>query len=162
NQALTAGMVGVEPAALAQAMSARLNADYELAGQVSLVLTDLLKKRIARLVRRIQLSMGFGALGFLLVLALGWRLIHDITQPLQARVPRGHEPRDSDADEWHHRHDGTRAQHRPLGDAARVSHDGEKLGRNSARTAQRHSRFLQDRSRPPRTGSHRFSTARPA
>jgi signal transduction histidine kinase/DNA-binding response OmpR family regulator/HPt (histidine-containing phosphotransfer) domain-containing protein len=84
NQALTASAFAVEPVGLAHTMTDRVNADYELAGEVSLVLQDLLKERIARLVRRIQVYLGLSVAGLLLVSALGWLLIRDITRPLGA------------------------------------------------------------------------------
>ena len=43
------------------------------------------------------------------------------SEPREERVPREHEPRDSDADERHHRHDRSRARHRALDRTARIS-----------------------------------------
>jgi signal transduction histidine kinase/CheY-like chemotaxis protein len=71
-----------DPVALSTAMTARLESDYALAEQVSFVLTDLLQARIDRLQRRINLSLALGAFGLVLVSALGWSLIRDITRPL--------------------------------------------------------------------------------
>jgi signal transduction histidine kinase/CheY-like chemotaxis protein len=82
NEALATGALSLSPAELAQTMTMRLDADYALATQVSLVLDDLLSERIARLNHRINLSLALGAAGLLLVSALGWVLIRDITRPL--------------------------------------------------------------------------------
>ncbi len=82
NEALATGTHSLSPADLAERMTVRLNADYALANQVSLVLADLLQQRITRLQRRIMLSLALGAAGLLLVSALGWALIRDITRPL--------------------------------------------------------------------------------
>ncbi len=84
NEALVTRMVSLSPAELAEKMSARVAADYALAGQVSLVLDDLLNQRIARLNRRVNISLALGAGGLLLVSALGWFLIRDIARPLGA------------------------------------------------------------------------------
>ena len=82
NSALGSETWQMEPASLSAAMSARLDADYELAGRVSYVLADLLQARIDRLQQRINTSLALGALGLVLVSALGWSLIRDITRPL--------------------------------------------------------------------------------
>jgi len=84
NEALATWTLGLSSADLAQAMTVRLAADYALATQVSLVLSDLLNERIARLNRRINHSLALGAAGLLLVSALGWVLIRDIARPLGA------------------------------------------------------------------------------
>jgi signal transduction histidine kinase/DNA-binding response OmpR family regulator/HPt (histidine-containing phosphotransfer) domain-containing protein len=72
----------MEPSALDTAMTARLDADYHLADQVSFVIVDLLHLRIDRLQRRVILSLVIGVFGLLIVSALGWSLIRDITRPL--------------------------------------------------------------------------------
>ncbi|MEI9896861.1 MAG: HAMP domain-containing protein [Chthoniobacter sp.] len=82
NFAVASDTWQVEPASLASAMTARLDADYNLAGQVSFVLADLLHQRVDRLQQRINLSLAIGALGLVIVSALGWSLIRDITRPL--------------------------------------------------------------------------------
>ena len=73
-----------EPAALNASMTERLEADYKLADEVSRALTDLLRQRISELERRMTMSLVIGALGLLVVSALGWFLIRDITVPLGA------------------------------------------------------------------------------
>jgi len=82
NEALVTGALSLSPAELAERMTGRLDADYTLAAQVSEVLSGLLNERIDRLNRRINVSLAVGALGLLLVSALGWMLIRDITRPL--------------------------------------------------------------------------------
>ena len=80
--ALSSNSWRLEPSALATALTARLDADYQLADKVSFVLVDLLHQRIDRLQRRVILSLVIGLLGLLIVSALGWSLIRDITRPL--------------------------------------------------------------------------------
>ncbi|MEP6671301.1 MAG: response regulator [Chthoniobacter sp.] len=82
NFAVASDSWQMEPDSLAQAMTRRLDADYKLASQVSFVLAELLDQRIDRLQRRINLSLAIGALGLVIVSALGWSLIRDITRPL--------------------------------------------------------------------------------
>ncbi len=82
REALATGALSLGPAELAEKMTGRLDGDYTLASQVSVVLSDLLTERIARLNRRINISLALGALGLLLVSALGWTLFRDITRPL--------------------------------------------------------------------------------
>lgn len=72
----------MEPASLVAAMSAGLDADYRLADQASFVIADLINRRIGGLQRRIIISLVVGALGLVIVSALGWSLIRDITRPL--------------------------------------------------------------------------------
>jgi CheY-like chemotaxis protein len=68
-------------------------------------------------------------------------------QPRQERVPRQHEPRDPDADEWRHRHDTARADDRAHADTARLPRDGEPLRRVAARHPEQHPRFSKIESR---------------
>lgn len=82
NGAVITGASNLSAAQLAKKMNVRLDADYALAGEVSVVLSNLLEGRIARLNRRVNLSLALGALGLVLVSALGWMLIRDITNPL--------------------------------------------------------------------------------
>jgi len=71
-----------EPAELKSTMTARLEADHTLAGEVSFVLAELLNQRITRLEHHVNVSLAIGALGLVVVSALGWLLIRDITRPL--------------------------------------------------------------------------------
>lgn len=84
NQALSLGTLTIAPADLAAKMTARLEINYKLASQVSLVLQQLLEHRIGVLERKVRNSLGLGALGLVLVSVLGWFLIRDITRPLGA------------------------------------------------------------------------------
>jgi signal transduction histidine kinase/DNA-binding response OmpR family regulator len=65
-------------------MRDRLDADYVLAGKLGIVLEELLTLRINRLQHHINQSLIISAVGLLLVCALGWRLIRDITRPIGA------------------------------------------------------------------------------
>ena len=82
TQVFTSETWQMDHASLAAAMTARLQADYDLSAQVSVALTDLLHERIERLQGRVKRSLVLGALGLVLVSALGWSLIRDITRPL--------------------------------------------------------------------------------
>ena len=82
NQALSLGTLAMSPVDLAEKMTTRLEVNYRLADQVSVVLQQLLEQRIGGLERKVRTSLGLGALGLLLVSVLGWYLIRDITRPL--------------------------------------------------------------------------------
>jgi signal transduction histidine kinase/DNA-binding response OmpR family regulator/HPt (histidine-containing phosphotransfer) domain-containing protein len=82
TQALVSETWQMEHASLTASMTARLKADYDLASQVNVALTGLLHERIERLQGRVNRSLVLGALGLVLVSALGWSLIRDITSPL--------------------------------------------------------------------------------
>jgi len=84
NQALSLGTLALSPPELAAKMTARLEVTYQLAGEVSEVLQQLLERRIRELERQVRNFLGLGALGLLLVSVLGWFLIRDITRPLGA------------------------------------------------------------------------------
>ena len=82
DEAISSDTWRMEPASLAAAMTARLDADYRLAAQASFVIVDLLNQRIGRLQRRIAISLVVAFLGLVIVSALGGLLIRDITRPL--------------------------------------------------------------------------------
>lgn len=97
TQALASETWQMEHASLTTAMSARLKADYDLAAQVSVALADLLHQRVERLQSQVNRSLVLGALGLVIVSALGWALIRDITRPLgelatTARAIEGGDP----------------------------------------------------------------------
>ena len=66
----------------------------------------------------------------------------------QERVPRQHEPRDPHADERRAGHDVAAPRDGPLGRAARIHRDAQRVGRVAARAHRRRARLLQDRSGP--------------
>ncbi len=90
----------------------------------------------------------------------------------QGRVPRQHEPRDSHADERHHRHDGSDAADPADAAAARVHPHGAGIGRVADDHHRRHPRCLEDRGAPadararavslPRYGRRQRQAARAA
>ena len=82
NQALSLGTLAMAPVDLAAKMTSRLEVNYRLADQVSVVLQQLLERRIRELEGQVRNFLGLGALGLLLVSVLGWYLIRDITRPL--------------------------------------------------------------------------------
>jgi signal transduction histidine kinase/CheY-like chemotaxis protein/HPt (histidine-containing phosphotransfer) domain-containing protein len=84
NQALSLGTLALSPPELAEKMTARLEVNYQLAGEVSVVVQQLLEQRIRELERQVRNFLGLGALGLLLVSVLGWYLIRDITRSLGA------------------------------------------------------------------------------
>ena len=65
----------------------------------------------------------------------------------QVPVPGEHEPRDPDADERDSQHDRARAGGRPSPEAASIHHRGSLVSPEPAGDPQRHSRFLENRSR---------------
>ena len=66
----------------------------------------------------------------------------------KSRVPRQHEPRDPHADERRARHDGPAARHRTHAPTSTsYAETVARAGESSAADHQRHSRFLEDRSR---------------
>src|SRR5262245_48301524 len=81
-------------------------------------------------------------------------------QPGEVGIPGHHESRDPHTDERRDRDDGAPPRHHADARAARVRRDRPPIGRGAPVDHQRHSRFLQDRGRPPRAGAGALWPAR--
>ncbi len=80
-------------------------------------------------------------------------------RPGQEHVPGGHEPRDPDAHERHHRDERAAPGHDPRRRAAGLRADHPDVRRCAAHDHQRHPGLLQDRGRQGRPGGAPFSLA---
>ncbi len=78
---------------------------------------------------------------------------------LEERIPREHEPRNSHADERHHRHDRPAARHRARAEAARLYADHRLQRRRAADHHQRHPRLLENRGRHARRSRRSISSS---